>query len=203
NVEFEMLNPLPGVKARYSSWQEQISGVRNLLAGRRRIAMQYSPQCAIPYVSMVDGGTLELVRDMGVEVVSSADLIQHFEARWNEESLESHLEAGRRVDLVRRQAFEMIGARVHGAQAVSEYEVKQFVRREFERAGLYTGDGPIVGVNANASNPHYEPTAELNAPIRAGDFVLIDMWAKLNQPRAVYYDITWTGVCGAPTAEMQ
>jgi len=203
NVEFEMLNPLPGVKARYSSWQEQISGVRNLLAGRRRIAMQYSPQCAIPYVSMVDGGTLELLRDMGVEVVSSADLIQHFEARWNEEALESHLEAGRRVDRVRRQAFEMIGARVHAAQAVSEYEVKQFVRREFERAGLYTGDGPIVGVNANASNPHYEPTAELNAPIRAGDFVLIDMWAKLNQPRAVYYDITWTGVCGAPTAEMQ
>src|SRR6266568_8306752 len=123
NVEFEMLNPLPGAKARYSSWQEQIAGVQKLLAGRRRIAMQYSPKCAIPYVSMVDAGTLELVRDMGVEVVSSADLIQHFEARWNHAALESHLEAGRRVDNVRREAFRMIGDRVRGGQAVSEFEV--------------------------------------------------------------------------------
>jgi Xaa-Pro dipeptidase len=151
----------------------------------------------------VDAGTVELVRELGVEVLSSADLIQYFEARWNQESLESHLEAGRRVDRVRRQAFEMIGARIRGGQAISEYEVKQFVRTEFERADLFTADGPIVGVNANASNPHYEPTAEVNAPIRAGDLVLLDMWAKLNQPRAVYYDITWTGVCGAPTPEMQ
>src|SRR5213594_2416005 len=143
NIEWEMLQILPGAKARYSSWQEQIAGLRKLLAGRRRIAMQYSPRCAIPYVSMVDAGTLELTRDMGVEVVSSADLIQHFEARWNEESLESHLEAGRRVDQVRREAFEMIGARVHAGQPLSEYEVKQFVRKEFQRAGLFTSDGPI------------------------------------------------------------
>lgn len=114
NIEFEILDPLPGVKTRYSSWQEQIAGVRNLLTGRRKIAMQYSPQCAIPLVSMVDAGTVELVRGMGVEVLSSADLIQHFEARWDEQALESHLEAGRRVDLVRRQAFEMIGARIQG-----------------------------------------------------------------------------------------
>ena len=203
NVEFDVLAALPGAKARYSSWQEQMTGVRNLLAGRRRIAMQYSARCAIPYVSMVDAGTIEMVRDTGVEVVSSADLIQRFEARWDAESLESHLEAGRRVDKVRRQAFEMIGERLRGGQAVSEYEVRQFVRREFERAGLVTPDGPIVGANANASNPHYEPTAEASATIRAGDFVLIDMWAKLDRPRAVYYDITWTGVCGKPTPEMQ
>jgi len=203
NIEFEMLNPLPGAKARYSSWEEQVAGVRHLLAGRRKIAMQYSPQCAIPLVSMVDGGTVELVRGLGAEVLSSADLIQHFEARWNQESLESHLEAGRRVDRVRRQAFEMIGARVHSGQAVSEYEVQQFVRTEFERAGLFTPDGPIVGVNANAANPHYNPTAEQNAPIRPGDLVLLDMWAKLNQPRSVYYDITWTGVCGDATPEMR
>src|SRR5438270_4431080 len=97
NIESEMLNPLPGPKARYSSWQEQIAGVWHLLAGRRRIAMQYSQQCTIPYVSMVDAGTVELVRGMGVEVLSSADLIQYFEARWNTESLESHLEAGLRA----------------------------------------------------------------------------------------------------------
>jgi len=203
NVESGMLDALPGAKARYSSWQEQIAGLRNLLSGRRRIAMQYSPQCAIPYVSMVDAGTVELVRDMGVEVISSADLIQRFEARWNEQSLESHLEAGRRVDKVRREAFEMIGARVHAGQPLSEYEVKQFVRSEFQRAGLFTSDGPIVGVNANASNPHYEPTAEMTAQVRPGDFVLIDMWAKLDQPHSVYYDITWTGVCGEATPEMR
>src|SRR5882724_4467495 len=203
NIEFEMLNALPGAKERYSSWQEQIAGLRNLLAGRRRIAMQYSPQCAIPYVSMVDAGTLELVRDTGVEVVSSADLIQYFEARWNQAALESHLEAGRRVDNVRREAFAMIGARLRGGQAVSEYEVKHFIRMEFQRAGLFTTHGPIVGVNANASNPHYEPSAEATAAIHSGDVVLIDMWAKLDQPHAVYYDITWTGVCGEPTAEMR
>src|SRR5439155_15817876 len=185
------------------SWQEQIAGVRKLLAGRPRIAMQYSPQCAIPYVSMVDAGTLELVRDTGVEVVSSADLVQRFEARWNEAALESHLEAGRRVDKILRQAFEMIGARVHGGQTVSEYEAQQFIRTEFAHAGLFTDHGPIVGVNANASNPHYEPTTDVSAAIRSGDFVLIDLWAKLNQPHSVYYDITWTGVCGEATPEMR
>jgi Xaa-Pro aminopeptidase len=203
NVEADILNALPGTKTHYSRWQDQISGLRALLGGRRRVAMQYSPQCAIPYVSLVDGGTVELVRGMGVDIVSSADLIQYFEARWNEESLDSHLEAGRRVDRIRSEAFQWIGARVGSGQAVSEYEVNRFVRLEFERAGLLCTDGPIVGVNWNASNPHYEPTAERNSPIRAGDLVLIDMWAKLNQPRSVYYDITWTGVCGAPTDEMR
>ncbi len=204
NIEAGMLDLLPGAKARYSSWQEQLGGLKKLLGGCRRVAMQYSPQCAIPYVSMVDAGTVELVRGMGVEVLSSADLIQHFEARWNAESLESHLEAGRRVDEARRQAFEMIGARVRSGVAVSEYEVQQFIRSAFEKAGLYTDHGPIVGVNANASNPHYEPSAQANSAVRNGDFVLIDMWAKLDQPGAVYYDITWTGVCGGrPTDEMQ
>jgi Xaa-Pro dipeptidase len=203
-IEAGMLDALPGAKTRYSSWQEQTSGVRKLLEGRRRVAMQYSPQCAIPYVSMVDAGTVELVRGIGVEVVSSADLIQHFEARWNADALESHLEAGRRVDQVRRYAFAMIGERVRSGQQVSEYDVQQFIRTEFERVGLFMDHGPIVGVNGNASNPHYEPSAQASATIRDGDFVLIDMWAKLNKPGAVYYDITWTGVCGGkPTSEMQ
>ena len=203
NIESAILDPVPGKKARYSSWQEQISGLRTLLGGRRKIAMQYSPQCAVPVVSMVDAGTVELVRSLGVEVVSSADLIQYFEARWSEAALESHMEAGRRVDQARRRAFEMIGARVRGGQPVSEYEVAQFIRSEFERTGLVTADGPIVAVNAHASDPHYEPQPQGSAPIRAGDFVLIDMWAKLNTPGSVYYDITWTGVCGEPTAEMR
>jgi len=203
NVEPGMLDALPGKKAHYSSWQDQLSGLRTLLSGQRRVAMQYSPNCAIPYVSMVDAGTLELVRSLGVEVISSADLIQYFEARWNKQSLESHLEAGRRVDQARRRAFEMIGGKVRAGSAVSEYEVQQFIRKEFERTGLFTTDGPIVAVNANASDPHYEPSAESSPAIRAGDFVLIDMWAKLDKPQSVYYDITWTGVCGEPTPEMR
>jgi Xaa-Pro dipeptidase len=205
NIEAGMLDPLPGPKARYSSWQEQTSGLRALLQGRQRIAMQYSPDCAIPYVSMVDAGTMELVRGMGVEVLTSADLIQHFEARWSADALASHLEAGQRVDEIRRSAFEMIGEVVQTGQQVSEYEVQQFIRTAFEDAGLFTDHGPIVGVNANASNPHYEPSAQGSAAIKDGDFVLIDMWAKLkDRPGAVYYDITWTGVCGGkPTVEMQ
>jgi Xaa-Pro dipeptidase len=202
-IEAGMLDPLPGGKTRYSSWQEQVDGLRKLLGGARRIAMQYSPQCAIPYVSMVDAGTIELVRETGAEVVSSADLIQYFEARWSADALESHLEAGRRVDEVLRQAFAMIGERARGGQTVSEYETQQFIRAGFEKAGLFTDHGPIVGANANASNPHYEPTAQASAWIGRGDLVLIDLWAKLNRPGSVYYDITWTGVCGTPSDEMR
>ncbi len=203
NIEAAMLYPLPGAKARYSSWKEQIEGLWKLLAGRRRIAMQYSPQCAIPLVSMVDAGTAELVRSVGVEIVSSADLVQQFEARWTAEALESHLEAGRRVDDVLGQAFAMIGERWRNGSDVSEFAAQQFIRAGFEKAGLFTDHGPIVGANENASNPHYEPSAVASSAIRKGNFVLIDLWAKLNQHGSVYYDITWTGVCGQPTAEMQ
>jgi Xaa-Pro dipeptidase len=138
-----------------------------------------------------------LVRSLGVEVVSSAELIQHFEARWSPAALESHLEAGRRVDRVRALAFDMIRQITRGGGVVEEFAVKQFVRDGFTKEGLFTDHGPIVGVNANASNPHYEPTAEVTSPIRSGDLVLLDMWAKLDTPGAVYYDITWTGFCGS------
>ena len=195
-IESARLDDLPGDKIRYSSWSEQVGGLRTLMGGARRVAMQYSPMCAIPYVAMVDAGTVELVRSLGVEVVSSAELIQYFEACWTADALESHLEAGRRVDRVRAQAFDMIRQITRGGGAVQEFAVNQFVRNEFTKAGLVTPDGPIVGVNANASNPHYEPSAEVTSEIRSGDFVLLDMWAKLDRPGAVYYDITWTGFCG-------
>jgi Xaa-Pro aminopeptidase len=195
-IEAGRLDMLPGEKARYSSWGEQTGGLRKLVGGARRVAMQYSPLCAIPYVAMVDAGTVELVRSLGVEVVSSAELIQYFEARWSAAALESHLEAGRRVDRVRAEAFEMIGQATRGGGTVQEFAVARFVRERFAKAGLVTPDGPIVGVNANAANPHYEPTAEVTAAIRSGDLVLLDMWAKLDQPGAVFYDITWTGFCG-------
>ncbi len=200
-IERGMLASLPGEKTPYSSWTEQMAGLRALLKGQRRVAMQYSPQCAIPYVAMVDAGTVELVRSVGVEVVSSAELIQAFEARWTPEGLESHLEAGRRVDRVRAAAFDLIRERTRNGAALQEVEVKRFILDSFTRAGMVTDHGPIVGVNANASNPHYEPTDQVSSPIRRGDFVLLDMWAKLNQPGAVYYDITWTGFCGDQPSE--
>ncbi|MBI2680994.1 MAG: M24 family metallopeptidase [Candidatus Solibacter usitatus] len=184
-IEAGTLDSLPGEKTAYSSWKEQVDGLQRLLANSRRVAMQYSPRCAIPYVSMVDAGTVELVRGAGVDVASSAELIQHFEARWSADALESHLEAGRRVDRVRREAFAMIGEHTRDGGSVQEFAVQQFVRERFRRERLLTDHGPIVGVNANASNPHYEPSETVTQPIRSSDLVLLDMWAKLDQPGAV------------------
>ena len=203
-IERDELALVPGDKIAYSTWQEQRAALAKLLAGRHRIAMQYSPMCAIPYVSNVDAGTIELVRSLGVEVVSSAELIQVFEARWTEEQRQQHFEAGRRVDKVRRAAFEFIRERTRNRVPLQEVEVQSFVRGGFEAAGLVTDHGPIVGCNANASNPHYEPSREETSPIQPGDWVLLDMWAKLDQPDSVYYDITWTAFCGDnPTDEMR
>ena len=203
-IERNMTAPLPGEKTPYSSWTEQIEGLRHITSGLKKIAMQYSPLCAIPYVAMVDAGTVDLVRSLGIDVVSSAELIQTFEARWTAEQLESHLEAGRRVDKVRAEAFALIHERTRNNSPVTELEVKLAVRAGFAKAGLFTDHGPIVGANANASNPHYEPTEEKHDPIKPGDWVLLDMWAKLDQADAVYYDITWTAFCGdSPSDRMR
>ncbi|HSB13395.1 MAG TPA: M24 family metallopeptidase [Bryobacteraceae bacterium] len=203
-IESFVLDALPGARLVYSGWARQTEGLLELLAGCRRVAMQYSPQCAIPYVSMVDAGTVELVLATGVEITSSADLIQYFEARWDEEKLESHLEAGRRVDEIRGNAFRLIGEKLRAGERIREFDVKQFILDSFAAAGMVTDHGPIVGVNANAANPHYEPSADASEEIRRGDLVLIDMWAKLAKPRSVYYDITWTGFCGTePRAEIE
>jgi len=196
-IESTILDELPGSKAPYSGWMEQQQALAQLLSGCRKIAMQYSPKCAVPYVSMVDAGTIELVKDLGIEVVSSDNLIQYFEARWDQAKLESHLEAGRRVDAIRRAAFQRIGDALRSNQTISEFDVKQFILNQFRENALFTDHGPIVGVNRNSSDPHFEPTDSNSSPIRSGDWVLIDMWAKLDRPGSVYYDITWTGHCGA------
>jgi Xaa-Pro dipeptidase len=197
SIEPGSLAGLPGELAQYSSWSGQVEGLRRMLAGCRRIAMQYSPQCAIPYVAMVDAGTVELVRETGVEVVTSADLVQQFEARWTAANLEQHLAAGRKVDEIRRDAFRLVGDKLRAGATVNEYAVKQFIRERFAQAGLVTDHGPIVGVNENSSDPHYEPEAGASREIHSGDWLLIDMWAKVDAPDGVYYDITWTGYCGS------
>lgn len=200
-IESGILGALPGDRIQYSRWPEQTSGLAKLLSGRQRVAMQFSPLCAIPYISLVDGGTIDLVRTTGVEVMSSAELIQHFEARLDQVGYDTHKEAGRRVDRIRAAAFDLIRERTRNGGSVGEYEVQSFVRQRFAEEGMVTDSGPIVGVNSNAGDPHYEPCAEQSQPIKSGDFVLLDMWAKLDQPDAVFYDITWTGFCGREVPE--
>ena len=196
-VEPHMLDVLPGAKIFYARWQEQEAGLRQLLAGAQTVAMQYSPRCAVPYVANVDAGTIELIRSLGVEVVSAAELIQVFEAKWTPAQLAMHLEAGRRVDEIRREAFEHIRQTTRAGQPLDEYGVQQFVMQRFAECGLVTNSPPIVGVNAHAADSHYVPPATDSAPVRRGDLVLLDLWAKLAEPDAVYYDITWMAFCGA------
>jgi Xaa-Pro dipeptidase len=203
-IEAQTLDALPGKHSTYSDWEGLAGSLRTMLEGARRVAMQYSPNGAVPSVSMVDAGTVELVRGLGVEVATSANLIQYFESRWTREQLDSHLGAGRKVDKVRREAFDRVGAKLGARERVTEWEMQQFILKRFAEEGLVNDHGPDVAVNANASNPHYEPKADACSEIKAGDLVLMDMWAKLDQPESVYYDITWVGFCGQqPPAEVE
>lgn len=195
-IEAETLNACPGHIGLYAGWKELVAELGGMLGGARRVAMQYSPDCAIPYVAMVDAGTVDLVRGFGVEVASSANLIQYFEARWTAQQLEAHLEAGRRVDLIRAEAFRRVSDRVRAGEQITEWQMQQFILERFRAEGLFTDHGPDVAVNANASNPHYEPQRDASSAIGVGDLVLMDMWAKLDQPDSVYYDITWVGFVG-------
>lgn len=201
-VESEVLRDLRGEQRTYAGWKQQREMLAWLLDGSHRIAMQYSPMCGVPYVANVDAGTLELVRETGVEVVTAANLIQAFEARWDKAQYDSHKEAQVKVDQILREAFSGVSHALRVGNVATELEVHQFIRERFTALGLVTDHGPIVAVNANASNPHYEPCRDRFSEIREGDLLLIDLWAKLNRPGAVYYDITWTGYCGktAPDA---
>ena len=203
-IEANTLDALPGSRVLYAGWKELMDGVCGLLKGARKVAMQYSPDCQVPYVAMVDAGTVEAVRSCGVEVVTAANLIQVFESRWSAAQIEAHLEAGRRVDRIRAEAFARVSEAVRAGARLTEWEMQQFILTRFRESGLVTDHGPDVAVNANASNPHYDPRPDACSEIRKGDLVLIDMWAKLDAPGGVYYDITWTGYCGsAVPSEMQ
>lgn len=200
-IESHTLDALPGKMAQYSEWNEMVERLRELLGGARRIAMQYSANCAVPYVAMVDAGTVELVRGLGVEVVTSANLVQQFEAVCTKEQRDSHFEAGRKIDAVRRAAFSKIGASLKAGERVTEWDIKQFILARYKEEGIFIDHGPDVAVNANASNPHYDPTQGACSEIKKGDLVLIDMWGKLEQPESIFYDITWVAFCGAKPPE--
>jgi Xaa-Pro dipeptidase len=200
-IEAHNLDGLAGTEERYSSWREQREGLSRLLHGKKTVAMQYSALNNIPYVGLVDAGTVELVKSCGVEVVSSADLVQLFESSWSEVQWQSHLAAGLVVHQAVRAGFAAIRAAVSGGKEISEYDVQQEMVRVFEANGLVADEPPCVAVNANSANPHYSPSKEASLPIRAGDFVLLDVWGKQNKPGAVYFDITWTGYVGEKVPE--
>src|SRR5690242_16779712 len=202
-IESYHLDSLPGKKQMYSAWPELFDGLKQLLNSYRDIAMQYSPNNLVFTLSLVDGGTLELIRGLGKNVVSSGDLVAQFEATWTEEQIKSHFAARDKVDAITAEAFKQIGRRVRNGGA-REHEIQQWIQEAFRRENLVTDDPPVVAVNANSGNPHYDPPAENSAAIREGDFVLLDIWAKQNTPDAVYYDITWTGFVGkAPSDRMR
>lgn len=201
-IEPGHLDSLPGNKQLYSGWQELFDSLKSILAPHRDIAMQYSPNNFVFTISLVDGGTIELLRGLGKNVVSSADLVAQFEATWTEEQIKTHFAARDSIDAITAEAFKEIGRRVRNG-GTTEHEIQRWFMEAFSRDNLVTDDPPIVAVNANAGNPHYEPRGDRPVPIRSGDLVLIDVWGKKNTPGAVYYDITWVGFVGkAATGRM-
>lgn len=195
-VEPGHLDSLPGTKDEYSAWQEMQTKLRHLSSNYPRIAMQYSPDNLIPYVSLVDAGTAELIRSFGPKLVSSADLITRFEAVWTPSQYEMHRTAGQVIDEAIPAAFQEIRRRIETGQAPTEYDMQQWLIERMQAGGLLIEEPPIVAVDAHAGNPHYEPTPSGSAIIGENQLVLLDVWGKLNQPGAVYYDVTWMGYTG-------
>lgn len=202
-VEPSRLDAIPGEKQVYSTWGQLHSALGSLFGDAKQVAMQYSPNCDIPYVSLVDAGTVELVRKTGgVEIVSSADLVSRFEAVFGPEGAESHRRAMAIVQRVKNEAFAKIGAAITGGEELTEYELAQFILTRFEEEGLdAAGHVPIVGADGHPADPHFEPTAENTVSFATGQTVLIDLWAREKQPTSIFADITWCGYIGEDPPE--
>jgi Xaa-Pro aminopeptidase len=200
-IEPAALDALPGPKTVYRRWQELEAGVGGLVAGADRVAMEYSPRNGNPYVSRVDAGTVELVRSFGAEVVSSGDLIQLFEATWDAEQERSHFEAAKLTDAAYGVAWGFIAEQIRRSGRAMELDVQKRILDHFTANGMTTYSPPIVGAGPHSGDPHFENTPANNAPIRKGDFVLIDLWAKMDRPRAVYSDLTRVGFLGDTVPE--
>jgi len=197
NIEQWNLDSIPGDKTMYVSWQSLREGIRKIVGSAKTIAMEYSPMNNIPYVSNVDGGTLELVRSLGFAVVSSANLVSRFESTWDDEQAADNMATAKHLREIVDVTFGFIRERINAGTPTTEYDVQQSMLSEFAKRDLITESDPNCSVNANSANPHYEPTKEIHSPLHKGDFVLLDLWAKKNKPRSVYGDITWTGYIGA------
>ncbi|MDW7655494.1 MAG: M24 family metallopeptidase [Nitrospiraceae bacterium] len=195
-IEPHILDPLPGQADCYVSWEQQRQILARLLTGSPRVAMQYSPLNAVPYVSRVDAGTIELIRSYGAEVVSSADLIQIFEARWTDRQLESHQFAAAALRRIVDETFSHVHKAIAHARRLTEYDVQQFILARIGDAGMTTSSAPIAAINAHSADPHYGPTKAGSADVTRDSLLLIDLWAKQAEASAVYADITWTGYVG-------
>ncbi len=206
-IEQARLDALPGTKGLYSSWQELARGLEAMLKGATRIAMQYSPNNAIMYVSMVDAGTVEFLRSLGKLIVSSADLVSQFEAVLNAEQMASHSAAQQIIDKILAEGWKEMGRRLRplqgGTGKLTEYDHVQWLAKAMRREGLVWENGPNVSANKNSSDSHYEPTAESSSPVCEGDFVLIDIWGRPEEHGSIFYDITWTGVVGREPTERE
>lgn len=187
---------LPGDKHIYLPWQQQHQLLKNMLGNAKTVAMQYSPNNAIPYVSIVDGGTVELIRSFGVEVVSSANLVSKFESHLSMEDWQSHVEAGNVMQMVKDETFKEITRRIKNGENPKEYEIQEFMHNLLRENEMHWDDGPIVAINEHAADPHFEPTPDNSHPMKKGDLVLLDLWAKKKKPGSIYYDITWMGYIG-------
>ena len=197
-IEADRLDHLPGAKTRYAGHDALDAGLRRLLAGCAAVAMEYSPRCAIPYVSRVDGGTVDAVRALGVEVRSSGDLIQRFEAVWDAEALASHRNASAALHDIKDRAFDLVSKRLRDGRPLTELDVQDAMAGWFEEAGLVSDSRPVVAAQENAGDPHYLPTPGRHRGIGPGEVVLLDLWGKRRDaPAAVYADITWMGYTGA------
>jgi Xaa-Pro dipeptidase len=206
-IEAGRLDSLPGSKGVYSSWQELEAGLDSMLAPYEKLAMQYSPRNAIMYVSMVDAGTVELLRELGKTIVSSADLVSRFEAVLSSEQIASHYEAQKAIDEILAEGFREIGRRVRPASGnaapFTEYDMVRWFSEALRRADLVWENGPNVSVNENSADSHYEATSERAREIHDGDFVLIDIWGRKDRPGTCFYDITWTGVVGREPSDRE
>jgi Xaa-Pro aminopeptidase len=200
-IERHNLDHLPGTKLVYAGRAQLHAGLTKILSGIKRVAMEYSPNCAIPYVSRVDAGTIELVRAIGAEVLSSGDLIQQFEARWSEAAIATHRTASEKLYRIKDHAFEEVARRLRDGVATTEYDIQQKMVGWFTEEGLVADSAPCVSAQENAGNPHYLATAAEHRIIRENELVLLDLWGKLRQPGAVYADITWIGFTGTSIPE--
>jgi Xaa-Pro aminopeptidase len=200
-IEPRALDAYPGSAQAYLRWQELEAGVGELVRGAKRVAMEYVARNANPYVSRVDAGTIELVRSFGVDIVPSGDLVQLFEATWDDEQWAMHQEAARHTSSAYDVAFAFIAEQVRQHGSVRETVVQQRIMDHFAAHGLITDHPPIVAVNAHSGDPHYAPGPATDTAMKEGDFVLIDLWAKLERPRSVYSDLTWTGFIGQQVPE--
>lgn len=202
-LEPAMLDHLPGSKSSYTTWQKHREEFAKLVSGYGKLAAQYSPNNELPSVSRLDAGTFDLLRQAGVDLLSSADLAQRFAATWSQEQLEGHRRANTHLHRIVLEAFARVTEALRKGDEIDEHTVQRFIVDAFDQAGLWAESDPIVGVNAHSADPHYQPGPGNSSPIRKGDFLLIDLWAKEKTAGSVYADICWVGVCDASPTDRQ